>query len=56
VVIGVILVLNAVLGYVQEARAERAVNALARMTAATATVVRDGTERNVPAKIGRAHV
>ena len=50
VVIGVILVLNAALGYVQEARAERAVDALARMTAATATVVRDGAERKVPAR------
>ncbi|WP_156685740.1 cation-translocating P-type ATPase [Mycobacterium sp. Marseille-P9652] len=50
VVIGVILVLNAVLGYVQESRAEHAVDALARMTAATATVVRDGTRREVPAR------
>jgi len=49
VVIGVILVLNAVLGYMQEARAERAVDALARMTAATATVVRDGAQCKVPA-------
>ncbi|MEE6178425.1 cation-translocating P-type ATPase [Mycobacterium sp. 050134] len=50
VVIGVILVLNAALGYVQEARAERAVDALARMTAATATVVRDGVAARVPAR------
>ncbi|MGZ4529362.1 MAG: cation-translocating P-type ATPase, partial [Mycobacterium sp.] len=49
VVIGVILVLNAALGYAQEARAERAVDALARMTAATATVVRDDVEGKVPA-------
>ena len=49
VVIGAILVLNAVLGYLQEARAERAVDALSRMTAATATVVRDGVERTIPA-------
>jgi Ca2+-transporting ATPase len=49
VVIGVILVLNAALGYVQEARAEHAVDALAKMTAAAATVVRDGVERGVPA-------
>jgi Ca2+-transporting ATPase len=49
VVIGAILVLNAVLGYLQEAHAERAVDALERMTAPTATVVRDGVERNVPA-------
>ncbi len=48
-VIVVIVVLNAVLGYVQETRAERAVAALQRMTAATAAVVRDGTEIRVEA-------
>ena len=48
-VIAVIVMLNAVLGYTQEARAERAVDALARMTAATATVVRDGVQQRVPA-------
>lgn len=49
VVIGVILTLNAALGYTQEARAERAVEALARMTAVTARVVRDGAERRIAA-------
>jgi magnesium-transporting ATPase (P-type) len=48
-VIGVILVANAVLGYVQEARAEHAVAALQRMSAPTSTVVRDGQETRVPA-------
>jgi P-type Ca2+ transporter type 2C len=48
IVITVIVVLNAVLGYVQEARAEQAVAALQRMTAATASVVRDGREERVP--------
>ncbi|WP_096285159.1 cation-translocating P-type ATPase [Mycobacterium ahvazicum] len=48
-VIGVILVLNAALGYGQEAHAERAVDALARMTTTTATVVRDGIECRVAA-------
>jgi Ca2+-transporting ATPase len=42
VVIALIVVANAVLGYVQEARAENAVAALARMTAVTSSVVRDG--------------
>ena len=42
VVISLILVANAVLGYVQEARAEQAVAALQRMAASTAGVVRDG--------------
>jgi magnesium-transporting ATPase (P-type) len=48
-VIAVILVANAILGYVQEARAERAVAALQRMAVPVATVVRDGRERRVPA-------
>ena len=47
IVIAVIVILNAVLGYVQEARAERAVAALQRMAAATAGVVRDGLEQRV---------
>ncbi len=47
-VILTIVVLNAVLGYVQEARAEQAVAALQRMAAATASVVRDGRQQRVP--------
>ncbi|HEX5696098.1 MAG TPA: cation-transporting P-type ATPase, partial [Acidimicrobiia bacterium] len=49
IVILVIVVLNAVLGYVQEARAEQAVAALQRMSAATAGVIRDGRELRVEA-------
>lgn len=49
VVIAVILVLNALLGYAQETRAERAVGALARMAATSAAVIRDGARRTVPA-------
>jgi magnesium-transporting ATPase (P-type) len=49
VVIAVIVVLNAVLGYVQEARAEQAIAALQRMAAATANVVRDGREQRIAA-------
>jgi magnesium-transporting ATPase (P-type) len=48
-VILAILLANAVLGYVQEARAEEAVAALQRMAAATSTVVRDGVEQHIPA-------
>jgi P-type Ca2+ transporter type 2C len=48
-VIAVIVVLNAILGYVQEARAEQAVAALQRMAAATASVVRDGREERIEA-------
>jgi P-type Ca2+ transporter type 2C len=47
-VIVVIVILNAVLGYVQEARAEEAVAALQRMASPTAGVVRDGREDRVP--------
>ncbi|MGZ4515279.1 MAG: cation-translocating P-type ATPase, partial [Mycobacterium sp.] len=49
VVIAVILVLNALLGYTQEERAERAVGALARMATTSATVIRDGARHTVPA-------
>jgi magnesium-transporting ATPase (P-type) len=48
-VIAVIVVLNGVLGFVQEARAEQAVAALQRMAAAAATVVRDGRTQRIPA-------
>ncbi|HEX6018367.1 MAG TPA: HAD-IC family P-type ATPase, partial [Burkholderiaceae bacterium] len=47
-VIGLIVVLNAVLGFVQEARAESAVAALAKMTAVTSAVQRDGRLQRVP--------
>ncbi len=42
IVIATIILLNGVLGYVQEAKAENAVTALAHMTAATSAVLRDG--------------
>jgi len=48
IVIAVIVVLNGVLGYVQEARAEEAVAALQRMAAATARVRRGGREERIP--------
>ena len=47
-ILGVVL-LNAVMGYVQEARAEVAVASLRKMAAAQATVVRDGLPQRVPA-------
>lgn len=50
VVILVIVLANAVLGYVQERKAEDAVAALQRISAATAAVVRDGELRRVPAR------
>ncbi|PJM74348.1 haloacid dehalogenase [Bifidobacterium primatium] len=48
IVIVLILIVNAVLGYAQEAKAEQAVAALSRMAAAHATVLRDGVAVSVP--------
>ena len=50
VVIAAIIVANALIGLVEEHRADTAVAALARMTAATSTVVRGGTARQVPSE------
>ncbi len=47
-VILTIVVLNAVLGYVQEARAENALAKLKALSAPEAVVVRDGVQRRVP--------
>jgi Ca2+-transporting ATPase len=49
-VISVIVVFAAVLGFVQEYRAERAIEALRQMAAPNATVVRGGKEDDVPAR------
>ena len=48
IVIALIVVMNAVLGYVQEAKAENAVAALTRMTAVTSAVVREGVVARIP--------
>jgi Ca2+-transporting ATPase len=44
-----VVLLNATMGFVQEARAEAAMSALRAMSAAEATVVRDGERRKTPA-------
>ncbi len=48
-VIVFVVLANAVLGFVQERRSENAVDALQRMAAPTATVLRDGSPRDIPA-------
>ena len=47
-VILVIVLLNALLGFVQETRSQHAAAALARLTTATASVLRDGAPLRVP--------
>ena len=47
IVILSIVIVNAILGFVQEARAEQAVAALQKMTASTASVLRDGQEQRI---------
>jgi len=48
IVIALVVAVNAVLGYTQEAKAESAVAALARMTAVTSAVMRDGQLGRIP--------
>ena len=57
IVIAAVVLLNGVIGHVQEAKAQNAVAALAKMTAATAAVLRDGKPQRVPsAEIVRGDV
>ncbi|WP_414470973.1 cation-translocating P-type ATPase [Microvirga sp. M2] len=45
-----VVLLNALMGYVQQARAERALAALSQMAAGRATVIRDGTRTSILAR------
>jgi cation-transporting P-type ATPase F len=49
-VIFAVVFLNALVGYLQEARAEKAINALAQMVVTKATVRRDGKTQSVPSE------
>ena len=49
-VIFLIVLLNAVLGFVQESRAENALERLKELSAPTVKVIRDGVEREIPAR------
>jgi len=48
-VIFAVVIINALIGYLQEAKAEDAINSLKRMLSSTATVTRDGKRIEVPA-------
>lgn len=50
IAITVIVLFAVLLGFIQEYRAERALEALQKMAAPTATVVRDGDEKEIPAR------
>ncbi len=50
-VIAIIVIINAVLGYVQEAKAEQSVAALKRLTAPIAHVLRDGREQELESRL-----
>ncbi len=50
IMIAIIVVLSAVIGFIQEYRSEKALQAMRRLTAPTARVMRDGREQVIPSK------
>lgn len=50
ITIGIVLVLNAILGVVQQVKAESSLESLKNMAAPTAKVIRDGVKQEIPAR------
>jgi Ca2+-transporting ATPase len=48
--IAIVVVINTIIGVVQEYRAQQAIHSLARMTAPRATVLRDGAARDIESR------
>ncbi|MCH8328935.1 MAG: calcium-translocating P-type ATPase, PMCA-type [Nanoarchaeota archaeon] len=51
IVIGAIVVANAILGFIQEYKAEKSIEALKKLASLKSTVIRDGKEKDIDAKL-----
>jgi len=51
IVIAAIVIINAVVGFIQEYRSEKALEAMKRLTAPKARVLRDGEVQTIPARL-----